>query len=203
MKATIALHYVMSILNPMYIPYALVYFVDRVYIACNMSSACANLSFINYMTEEIIVMIVSVILHIPIWSLCLRIVDIKKNGGKINDMWRRKVECEETVPAEECVGEFEDDDVKMERERVLNMCSGNSAEDALQPVVIVKVLTVALITKHENHSQHHFRTYAKSLSRAMGFVRQCAVRRMKAQTNPESLFAVCHCRLIPAKFLDF
>lgn len=123
----------------MYIPYGLVYFVDRVYISCNLSSACANLSFINYMTEEIIVMIVSVCLHIPIWCFCLRIVDIKKNGGKIKDLWKRKPEAEENLSIDECVGEFEDDDVRTEREKVLNMCSNNNAEESSQSVVIVKV----------------------------------------------------------------
>lgn len=138
-KATIVLHYVFSIFNPMYIPYALVYFVDRIYIACNLSSACANLSFINYMSEEIIVMIVSVIIHIPVWALCLRIVDIKKNGGKLNDLLKRKIASEESLSAEEFVGEFEDEDVRMERERVLNFCSSNNEDSTIQPVVIVKV----------------------------------------------------------------
>ena len=121
----------------MYIPYALVYFVDRIYIGCSLTSACASLSFINYLTEEIIVMIVSVVLHIPVWSVCLRIVDIKKNGGKIRDIWKRKLEEEEVLPAEECVGEFEDEDVKVEREKVLSMSSTSNID--LQPVVIVKV----------------------------------------------------------------
>jgi ATP-binding cassette, subfamily A (ABC1), member 5 len=138
-KATIALHYVFSILNPMYIPYALVYFVDRIYIACNLSSACASLSFVNYMTEEILVMIVSVLIHIPIWFVCLRIVDIKKNGGKMKDFIKRKIVAEESISAEDCVGEFEDDDVRIERERVLKMCSTNTENDVQQPVVIVKV----------------------------------------------------------------
>lgn len=117
----------------MYIPYALVYFVDRIYIGCSLTS----LSFINYMTEEIIVMIISVVLHIPIWSVCLRVVDIKKNGGRITDMWNRKLESDEALPAEEFEGEFEDDDVKVEREKVLNMNSTSNMD--LQPVVIVKV----------------------------------------------------------------
>jgi ATP-binding cassette, subfamily A (ABC1), member 5 len=50
-KAAIALHYVFSILNPMYIPYSAVYFVDRVYVACQLSSTCAELSMHHYMTE--------------------------------------------------------------------------------------------------------------------------------------------------------
>lgn len=92
------------------------------------------------MSEEIIVMIVSVLIHIPVWALCLRIVDIKKNGGKLNDFLKRKITNEENLPAEEFVGEFEDEDVRIERERVLNLCSSNNADDtSIQPVVIVKV----------------------------------------------------------------
>lgn len=90
MQAAIALHYVFSLLNPMYIPYAAVYFVDRVYVACRLSSACAELSLANYMTEEVIVMGLGAILHVPIWALCLRIVDISKTGGKVRDAFRSK-----------------------------------------------------------------------------------------------------------------
>lgn len=128
----------------MYIPYALVYFVDRIFIACNLNSACANLSFVNYMTEEIIVMIVSVIIHIPIWSVCLKIVDIKKNGGKIKDLIRKKVESEDTLTIEECVGEFEDEDVRMEREKVHKL--GMVEDETTQPpVVVVKVCKILLL----------------------------------------------------------
>lgn len=123
----------------MYIPYALVYFVDRIYITCNLSSACANLTFLNYINEEIIVMMVSVILHIPIWSLCLRIVEIKKNGGNIKDLWTRKVENDENLTLGEYVGEFEDDDVRIEREKVRKICSSNDIDEAVLPVVLVKV----------------------------------------------------------------
>lgn len=161
-KATIALHYVFSILNPMYIPYALVYFVDRVYIACNLSSACANLSFYNYMTEEIIVMIVSVILHIPVWSVCLRIVDIKKNGGKIRNIWKTKSLVEEVLQPEECVGDFEDEDVRKEREKVSNMSSTDNLNDAQQPVVVVKV-SKSFYQKPTTNKNFSRRIFAKSL----------------------------------------
>lgn len=87
------------------------------------------------MNEEIIVMIVSVIIHIPIWSLCLRIVDIKKNGGKIRDLFKKKKESDENLTTEECVGEFEDEDVRTEREKVLNICGGNNQE-VLLPIVV-------------------------------------------------------------------
>lgn len=138
-KATIALHYVLSILNPMYIPYALIYFVDRIYIACSISNACSHLTIANYMTEEIIVMLASSLLHVPIWSVCLRIADIKKNGGKVRDMLRRRKKKELEEPIEEYVGDYEDDDVKLEREKVARITVSEQSDDAGQPIVIVKV----------------------------------------------------------------
>lgn len=135
-KATIALHYVFSLLNPMYIPYALVYFCDRVYIACNLNSACADLSLLDYMSEEIIVIIVSVIIHIPIWSLCLRIVDLKKNGGRLSEIWRTTVVDTQNPAPEDFLSGFEDEDVRKEREKVLNM----SPADAKKPVIVIKNL---------------------------------------------------------------
>lgn len=88
-KAAIALHYVFSLINPMYIPYATVYFVDRVYIACRLSSACAELSMAHYMTEEVIVMACGCLLHIPIWAFCLRVSDVMKSGGRMRDLFHR------------------------------------------------------------------------------------------------------------------
>ena len=82
------LHYVFSLLNPMYIPYAAVYFVDRVYVACRLSSACGELTIENYMTPEVISMIAGAILHIPIWTFILRAADIRKSGGTMQDVFR-------------------------------------------------------------------------------------------------------------------
>lgn len=58
--------------------------------ACRLSSACAELSLGDYMTEEVIVMGVGAILHVPIWALCLRIIDLSKTGGKVRDAFRSK-----------------------------------------------------------------------------------------------------------------
>lgn len=82
-----------SLINPMYIPYATVYFVDRVYIACQLSSACAELSMAHYMTEEMIVMACGCLLHIPIWAFCLRISDVMKSGGRLRDLFHHKAVC--------------------------------------------------------------------------------------------------------------
>lgn len=81
------MHYVFSILNPMYIPYAAVYFVDRVYISCSLLNACSEITIGDYMTEPVIVLIVASILHIPFWMLCLRVIDVKKSGGGKSDIF--------------------------------------------------------------------------------------------------------------------
>lgn len=84
-RAAIALHCVFSLLNPMYIPYAAIYFVDRVYVACRLAGACSELSLANYMTPEVLVMALGTVLHIPLWALALRVCDARKSGGKIRD----------------------------------------------------------------------------------------------------------------------
>ncbi|XP_058458945.1 cholesterol transporter ABCA5-like [Malaya genurostris] len=138
-KAAIALHYVFSLLNPMYIPYAAVYFVDRVYIACRLSSACAELSMAHYMTEEMIVMACGCLLHIPIWAFCLRISDIMKSGGRMRDLFQRTLSEEDIVTEEQCIGEYEDEDVRNERSRIFRL-SNQEQISQTQPVVLVKSL---------------------------------------------------------------
>ncbi|XP_055532678.1 cholesterol transporter ABCA5-like [Wyeomyia smithii] len=138
-KAAIALHYVFSLINPMYIPYAAVYFVDRVYIACRLSSACAELSMAHYMTEEMIVMACGCLLHIPIWAFCLRVSDLVKSGGRVRDMFHRTTNEEDIVSEEQCIGEYEDEDVRNERAKIFRL-SNQDQSDQLQPVVLVKNL---------------------------------------------------------------
>ncbi|XP_055621731.1 cholesterol transporter ABCA5-like [Toxorhynchites rutilus septentrionalis] len=139
-KAAIALHYVFSLINPMYIPYAAVYFVDRVYIACRLSSACAELSMAHYMTEEMIVMACGCLLHIPIWAFCLRVSDIMKSGGRMRDLFHRTASDEDTLTEEQCIGgEYEDEDVRNERAKIFRLTT-QEMNSQIQPVVLVKSL---------------------------------------------------------------
>jgi ATP-binding cassette subfamily A (ABC1) protein 5 len=84
-RTAFALHTVFSVLNTAYAPYAIVYYVTRVYIACSVNSACTTPTFNDYLTDELIVLFVTIILHIPIWFFALLIVDIKKSGGRARD----------------------------------------------------------------------------------------------------------------------
>jgi ATP-binding cassette subfamily A (ABC1) protein 5 len=87
-RAALVLHVVFSLLNTMYLPYAVVYYVDRVHLMCHVNSACTNLTLADYITDEIIVMLVGILLHIPIWFFVLLILDIKKSGGRASDVFR-------------------------------------------------------------------------------------------------------------------
>lgn len=84
----IGLHTFFSLVNTLYLPYAVIYFVDRVYIMCSMNPACNYLVFSDYLTDEIIIMIFSALLHIPFWFLMLRVVDVKKSGGKVSEAFK-------------------------------------------------------------------------------------------------------------------
>lgn len=78
------LHIVLTIICPPYIPFGLMYYINKVYIMCSVSSECGNLTVEDYMTPEIIVLFVVTIISIPIWYLLLRVADTVKLGGS----WR-------------------------------------------------------------------------------------------------------------------
>lgn len=86
--AAFVLHVVFSLLNTMYVPYAAVYYVDRVHLMCSINAACHHLTMSDYLTSEIIVMGLGVILHCPFWFFVLLLLDIKKSGGNFSDFFK-------------------------------------------------------------------------------------------------------------------
>lgn len=85
MKSAFILHIILSFTNTVYIPYAIIYYIQRVYTMCKANFACSEVTFSEYLTTEIIVMGVASCLHIPLWFFILLVVDIKKNGGRVRD----------------------------------------------------------------------------------------------------------------------
>lgn len=86
--AAFALHVVFCLLNTMYVPYAVVYYVDRVHLMCSINAACHYLTMSDYLTKEIILMAFGVLLHCPLWFFMLLLIDIKKSGGSISDVFK-------------------------------------------------------------------------------------------------------------------
>lgn len=78
------LHIILTIICPPYIPFGLMYYINKVYITCSVKNSCEDLSVSEYMTTEIIVLFVVTVLDIPFWYLLLRVADTVKLGGS----WR-------------------------------------------------------------------------------------------------------------------
>jgi hypothetical protein len=72
----------------MYVPYAALYYIDRVHLMCSINAACHHLSISDYLTSEIIVMALGVMLHCPIWFFVLVLLDTKKSGRNIKDFFK-------------------------------------------------------------------------------------------------------------------
>uniref|UniRef100_A0AAR5Q584 ABC transporter domain-containing protein n=1 Tax=Dendroctonus ponderosae TaxID=77166 RepID=A0AAR5Q584_DENPD len=137
----LVLHCVFSLTNTMYIPYSIVYYIQRVYLLCNVNLACDRLTLASYCTPEIGVLLAGMIINIPLWFVLLRIVDIKKSGGRARDAFNflRKTTSENNLPesVDVFVGENEDEDVRAERQKVKNFIGSNNVN---HPVVMVQDL---------------------------------------------------------------
>ncbi|XP_011146554.1 ABC transporter A family member 1 isoform X4 [Harpegnathos saltator] len=140
--AALALHVIFCLLNSMYVPYAAVYYVDRVYLMCSINAACHHLTMSDYLTTEIIVMAIAVLLHCPMWFFVVLLLDIKKSGGKVSDFFkyylRKGGSTSEEIMENSDVGEHEDADVKTERQRIFNLITSSAVQEP--PVVLVQNL---------------------------------------------------------------
>lgn len=78
------LHIILDIVFPPYIPFGLMYYINKVYITCSITGTCDNLTAEDYMTTEIVVSFVVTVLGGFVWYLMLRVADTIKLGGS----WR-------------------------------------------------------------------------------------------------------------------
>ncbi|GBP64673.1 hypothetical protein EVAR_47689_1 [Eumeta japonica] len=110
------LHLVFSFLDVMYIPYAIIYYVDRVYMRCNLHGHFTEPTLSSYFTAEIWVLLAAMVVHVPLCSAALLAADRLKSERRI---------CSKTQPpppsAPDVEAEFseagEDEDVRRERRR--------------------------------------------------------------------------------------
>lgn len=138
-EAARRLHAGCAMLCPVYVPYAAVYYVERVFVTCRDGGggACGRLELADYWTPEVWWMAAGAVLHVPLWLAVLRVLDVWKSGGsRVADAWRTGAQRRRAAAArrrrwERKVGrvghgsddeaEFEDDDVRAEREKVERM----------------------------------------------------------------------------------
>ncbi|GBP64672.1 ATP-binding cassette sub-family A member 8 [Eumeta japonica] len=130
------LHLVFSFLDVMYIPYAIIYYVDRVYMTCNLHGHCTEPTLSSYFTAEIWVLLAAMVVHVPLCSAALLAADRLKSGRRI---------CSKTKPpppsAPDVEAEFseagEDEDVRRERRHASALLQNPSETP---PALIVHVV---------------------------------------------------------------
>ncbi|XP_061382063.1 cholesterol transporter ABCA5-like isoform X3 [Danaus plexippus] len=130
------LHLVFSFLDVMYIPYAIIYYVDRVYLTCNLRGLCTVPDLSSYFTAEVWVLIAAMLLHVPVCGAALLAADRLKSGGRL---WPRKSSTSEKADVEAEVADgLEDEDVRRERRRVGALLHAQrTQQDSTPPALLV------------------------------------------------------------------
>ena len=77
------LHYMFTILLPLYMPPGIFYYINKIYVTCSLKHDCSSLTTSSYMTHQIIIMFVMAVINIPLYYMFMRILDNMKNGGSI------------------------------------------------------------------------------------------------------------------------
>ncbi|KAG7303248.1 hypothetical protein JYU34_011715 [Plutella xylostella] len=129
------LHLVFSFLNVMYIPYAIIYYVDRVYMTCNLRGVCTTPALSAYLTGEVCALVAAMLLHIPLGVAALRLADRHKSTGRLCAKKKATTSASDAEDVEaEAAGEGEDEDVRKERRRVL---ASRSSRAQPSPVLLL------------------------------------------------------------------
>ncbi|KAK3894585.1 hypothetical protein Pcinc_001659 [Petrolisthes cinctipes] len=128
------IHIVFTIICPYYIPFGLLYYTNKIYIMCTITNTCGESG--DYMTPEIIILFVVLLLDIPFYYLLLRVVDTVKMGGKWQEaLWLKKPVGNSLDLSEDGLDSprGEDDDVQQERK---NVTAALSDPSSTSPVLI-------------------------------------------------------------------
>ncbi|KAG7209072.1 hypothetical protein KM043_015226 [Ampulex compressa] len=186
--AAFALHVVFSLLNTMYVPYAAVYYVERVHLMCSINAACHHLTMSDYLTTEIILMIFGLILHCPLWFFVLLLLDIKKSGGNVGDIFKHFLRnggsIGEEIMENSDIGEHEDADVKTERQKVFNLITLSSVQEP--PVVLVQNLR----KEYRQRESGSCGCCSKRDEEATQLQRKVAVRNLSLAVEPGEVFGL-------------
>ncbi|XP_068227005.1 cholesterol transporter ABCA5-like [Palaemon carinicauda] len=142
-------HIALTILIPHYIPFGILYYVNRVYIICSADPTCSIPEASDYLNTEIIIMFIMILVDIPLYYILLRLADALKLGGNWKEAFWIKGPSK-TVPDREMGIEApsgEDDDVCSER-AVVSQALRDVGETP--PVLIYDLGKVYLKGKEKN-----------------------------------------------------
>ncbi|XP_043578785.1 cholesterol transporter ABCA5-like isoform X1 [Bombus pyrosoma] len=186
--AAFVLHVIFSLLNTLYVPYAAVYYVERVHLMCSINAACHHLTMSDYLTTEIILMAFGVLLHCPVWFFVLLLLDIKKSGGNVSDVLkyflRNGGSIGEEIMENSDIGEHEDADVKAEKQKVFNLITSSAVQEP--PVVLVQNLR----KEYRQQDTGSCSCCSKQDEEASQIQRKIAVRNLSLAVEPGEVFGL-------------
>ncbi|XP_071532999.1 cholesterol transporter ABCA5-like [Panulirus ornatus] len=135
---SLILHIVLAVFVPFYVPFGLLYFINKIFIGFSLNGTCSELTTRCYMTTEIIVLFVIILIDIPLYYILLRLADTLKLGGSWRDaLWiMKKKESGNSCHIDEAEVDAlpgEDDDVKEERANIASVMNNGGA---VPPVLI-------------------------------------------------------------------
>ncbi|XP_033331289.2 cholesterol transporter ABCA5 isoform X1 [Megalopta genalis] len=187
-SAAFVLHVIFSLINTLYVPYAAVYYVGRVHLMCSINAACHHLTMSDYLTTEIIIMAFGVLLHCPVWFFILLILDTKKSGGNVRDIFKHFLRnggsVGEEIMENADIGEHEDADVKAERQKVFNLITSSSVQEP--PVVLVQNLR----KEYRYRELGSCSCCSKQDEEASQVQRKVAVRNLSLAVEPGEVFGL-------------
>lgn len=124
------LHILFAFVSPVYIPFGIIYYIQRQYLVCSIYRNCDSVTlrysyiiilkmyhgliFSDYMIVEIYILYFAILFHTVLWGFVLKAADIIKDGGTIKSMFQKRVAI---VQNDDKIFD-EDSDVRQEREIV-------------------------------------------------------------------------------------
>lgn len=85
------LHCIFTIFLPYYIPFGILYYINKVYLMCKVEDTCGTVSFTSYMTTELVIVYAMCFVDIILFYLLLRVIDAVKAGGSMYEALYMKV----------------------------------------------------------------------------------------------------------------
>lgn len=136
-EVVLIMHTVFSAFVPMYIPYAIIYFVGRVSVIYRMNPNCQYVTASDFMNMEIIIMFISMLVQIPLCFCLLVVLDTWKSGRKISDLvCRRRQEIKTSGEDGDADSDSSSENENVTSERIYVKALINSCMNNPPPILI-------------------------------------------------------------------
>jgi len=174
------LHILFAFVSPVYIPFGIIYYIQRQYLVCSIYRNCDSVTLSDYMIVEIYILYFAILFHTVLWGFVLKAADIIKDGGTIKSMFQKRVAI---VQNDDKIFD-EDSDVRQEREIVEGYMADRS-DHPMDPVIAVNGLRkVFNVEMNTNKSRNPCRQTKESLNKKV------AVRNMALKVETGEVFGL-------------